>query len=325
MEIELRPLSTGEVLDRTFRLYRAHFGVFVGIAGVAALLETAGNALQIFLFRSELIHGTEPFAADIAAFLGTIVQLLLVLVAASIVFGAITREVMALHHGRTLGIAGAYRAVIGRWFRYVRLAVMWWLASAWPFFLTILLVIVPLVAIPGIAGRTKSILLIRVMAGLCALLMFLIVPLCIWLFCRYALCMPASTVENLGVLKALKRSTVLSKGLRLRIFLLLLVVYVLQMILMVGLMIPMIGFIVNLAHTHGVLPIGAVIYQISIGLVMISLITPIYVVGLALIYIDARIRKEGYDIELMMQRSGGAAGEPAAGAQPGDAAPLAME
>lgn len=323
MEIELRPLSTGEVLDRTFRLYRAHFGVFVGIAGVAALLETAGNALQIFLFRSELIHGTEPFAADIAAFLGTIVQLLLVLVAASIVFGAITREVMALHHGRTLGIAGAYRAVIGRWFRYVRLAVMWWLASAWPFIVATMLVILPL-GVLGATGARKSPLFEGAM-GIWGVVMLLMVPLCIWLFCRYALCMPASTVENLGVLKALKRSTVLSKGLRLRIFLLLLVVYVLQMILMVGLMIPMIGFIVNLAHTHGVLPIGAVIYQISIGLVMISLITPIYVVGLALIYIDARIRKEGYDIELMMQRSGGAVGQPAAGAQPGDAAPLAME
>ena len=46
MRIELRPLSAGEVLDRTFQLYRARFGMFVGIATVAAAIQTAGSALQ---------------------------------------------------------------------------------------------------------------------------------------------------------------------------------------------------------------------------------------------------------------------------------------
>lgn len=319
MEIELRPLSTGEVLDRTFRLYRAQFGAFVGIAGVAALLETAGNAVQTLAIRSAVMNGAQKLDVSLAAGFGTLIQVLLVLVAASVVFAAITREVMALHQGQRLGIAGAYRAVMGRWFRYVRLAVVWWLASGWPFVLVMMLV----VAVPGIAGSTKSPAFVGAIATW-ALLLLVTIPLCIWLFCRYALCMPASTVEDLGVLKSLDRSVKLSKGLRWRIFLLLMVVYVLQMILAVGMMIPIFGFFMNLSHTHGVLPLGAVIYQIAIGFVMIAVITPIYVVGLTLIYIDARIRKEGYDIELMMQRSGGQPSIAVAGAQPGDSAPLAM-
>jgi hypothetical protein len=34
MSTALRPLSTGEVLDRTFVLYRKHFFLFTGIATV---------------------------------------------------------------------------------------------------------------------------------------------------------------------------------------------------------------------------------------------------------------------------------------------------
>ena len=49
MESGLRPLSLGEILDRTAQLYRSHFLVFAGIfslyAGVALVL----NLLQIGL------------------------------------------------------------------------------------------------------------------------------------------------------------------------------------------------------------------------------------------------------------------------------------
>jgi len=47
-----------------------------------------------------------------------------------------------------------------------------------------------------------------------------------------------------------------------------------------------------------------------------ALIGPIYAIGLTLFYYDQRIRKEGYDIEWMMQAAGllpqQTAGEPAA-------------
>src|ERR1700731_1389066 len=33
---ELRPLTTGEVLDRTFFLYRSNFWLYVGLASIAA-------------------------------------------------------------------------------------------------------------------------------------------------------------------------------------------------------------------------------------------------------------------------------------------------
>src|SRR5271169_2385801 len=50
MTTALRPLSTGELLDRTFSLYRSHFGLFVGIFALPHLAvlayQCAGIALQ---------------------------------------------------------------------------------------------------------------------------------------------------------------------------------------------------------------------------------------------------------------------------------------
>src|ERR1051326_3791450 len=41
MATALRPLSTGELLDRTFSLYRSHFGLFVGIFALPYLVVLA--------------------------------------------------------------------------------------------------------------------------------------------------------------------------------------------------------------------------------------------------------------------------------------------
>jgi hypothetical protein len=36
--LDLRPLTLGEILDRTFTLYRSHFVLFIGIAGISQAL-----------------------------------------------------------------------------------------------------------------------------------------------------------------------------------------------------------------------------------------------------------------------------------------------
>ncbi len=51
MTTMLRPLSTGELLDRAFSLYRSHFVLFVGIAAIPQLVllafQVAGSALSL--------------------------------------------------------------------------------------------------------------------------------------------------------------------------------------------------------------------------------------------------------------------------------------
>src|SRR5215469_15249208 len=49
MTTALRPLSTGELLDRTFSLYRSHFGLFVGIFALPHLIVFAFQCLGVAL------------------------------------------------------------------------------------------------------------------------------------------------------------------------------------------------------------------------------------------------------------------------------------
>src|SRR5271155_5233233 len=52
--MELRPLSTGEILDRTFTLYRRNFLLFLGIAAIPHVLVLVLNLVRVSLTFSSL-------------------------------------------------------------------------------------------------------------------------------------------------------------------------------------------------------------------------------------------------------------------------------
>jgi hypothetical protein len=118
---------------------------------------------------------------------------------------------------------------------------------------------------------------------------------------RYSLAIPASVVESLKARKAMKRSVELSKGSRGRIFLLALLILIVEF----GLVLITQGFFIFTAiKNHAVLPVWAQILQQFVGFLTNSFIGPMYATGLTLFYYDQRIRKEGYDIEWMMEAAG---------------------
>jgi uncharacterized membrane protein len=118
---------------------------------------------------------------------------------------------------------------------------------------------------------------------------------------RYSVAVPACVVEDLKARKALRRSIDLSKGSRGRIFLLGLLIFVLQMGLV---LLAQVFFIVVAVKSHGVMPVWVRVLQQIVGFFTNSFIGPMYAIGLALFYYDLRIRKEGFDIEWMMQAAG---------------------
>ena len=312
MRIELRPLSAGEVLDRTFQLYRARFGMFVGIATVAAAIETAGSALQSIGGHWILAHHRSSRIVAIWGSFSTLIGIGITLLSLSVVFAAITRAVIALHREESTGIAQAYREVWPRWFRFVRLSVASGFLSLWPLLLAMGMLVGEIALAPKYRTAQGAGLLTAAF-GFTALEFLVAIPACVWLVCRYALCVAACVNEGTTVGRSLKRSVELSKDLRGRVFLLLLLIYIIQIIFSGTLIAPTLAI---LARSRGHVPLGVTIYQLTIGFIASSLTTPIYAIGLTVIYLDARIRKEGYDIELMMQGAGARA-NPLAGESTG--------
>jgi hypothetical protein len=74
-------------------------------------------------------------------------------------------------------------------------------------------------------------------------------------------------------------------------------------------------FIVAAVKQRGQLPAWAQIIQQIVGFFTNSFIGPMYATGLTLFYYDQRVRKEGFDIEMMMDAAGMTAPSAEAGNQ----------
>src|SRR6476660_2417944 len=119
MSFELRPLSLGELLDRSFTLYRRHFTTFVGImappSAMMLLMSITGQLLPVIARPgavaplSSLNIGV--FVAGVVAMFGLGILYFLVYILA---LGATTAAVSDLYLDHPTTIAGSYARVRGR-------------------------------------------------------------------------------------------------------------------------------------------------------------------------------------------------------------------
>src|ERR1019366_4065450 len=114
METTLRPLTLGEILDRTAQLYRANFLVFAGIFSIYAGVSLVLGLLQIGL-GVMLPKGRGHLLVYSA---GAIEWIILVLLVGATV-AAINRAVAWAHMGETPTIRSAYASTLPRFWRYV--------------------------------------------------------------------------------------------------------------------------------------------------------------------------------------------------------------
>jgi hypothetical protein len=121
-----------------------------------------------------------------------------------------------------------------------------------------------------------------------------------WWMLRWALSIPASLMENLMVHRALKRSSVLTKGGVGRIFVMLLLVGAVMTVIQYAIQIPM---FVLLWKSRGVPTLTTQIVAAFGAFFSGSFVLPIYSIALTLFYYDQRIRKEGYDVEWLMEQA----------------------
>lgn len=307
METSLRPMSLGEILDRTAQLYRTHFALFVGIAAVYAGMLLVLNLIQIGI--TELLKAMHLGAGQqLWVTLGFLAVILpAAVLAAGAAVAANNRAVAWVNLGQPATIRSAYKSILKRIKSYV-----------WLMFLIQVIIYSPFVVIyggmvffmwkvgvfkPGHAQHPDPQAAIMLLGGLTFffLLIAVWVVYAILMGLRYSLAIPASVVESLTARKAMRRSIELSKGSRGRIFMLGLLILVIELILMV---VPLVFLIVVVVKNHMIFPVWAQIVWQFVGFLTNSFIGPMYATGLTLFYYDQRIRKEGYDIEWMMEAAG---------------------
>jgi hypothetical protein len=296
VDIELRPLRLAEILDRIFQLYRARFTLFLGLAGISTILELLWNLMQIAEVRWMTRH---HLARQWATAVSTIPAWAILFAAAALCLAATNRAVAAIYDGEPTSIVKAFAGLRRGWLRYIWVNTLAFFV-AWGSIILVLLAGVMATLLATRAGSLGQANAISLVYGAAALLVLFALPLCLWLTVRYSLAVPACIEEKLGVLRSLKRSVFLTRDTKGRILVLLFIVMAAQGTLVSAFMMPVFALMVR---AHGQASPGMTAYTVAVSALSSVLIKPIYAIGLTLFYYDARVRKEGFDVERMLERS----------------------
>lgn len=301
MTLDLRPLSLGELFDRAFMLYRRHFWLFVGITAIPGVFALLGTLAQIGLQQAALPQAgvqaanpeppVENLFLIVSLFAGMMLALIIYWVVYMIALGATTLAVSEIYVGRGTTIAAVYGRVRGRIGALILLLLLVGLRVFGLGFAGLMIVVF---MVAFLAAFFAPLGVLAGLAGAAAL-----ITVCVVLALRYSLSIPALVLEGLSASDSIKRSVGLTRGRLLQILLLgicaTLVTYA-ALVLFQG---PFFGAALmsgpETATGLWLNVVGAIF-----GTIGTTLTTPFLIIGLALMYYDARVREEALDVELSL-------------------------
>jgi len=309
MESTLRPMSTSQVLDWTFHLYRNNFLLFAGISALPPAVLLLG---QTSAFLLAFIPTPELDSVTSGAFLvvGVVAMVVLYLLALALATGATVYAVSRVHLGHAVKITESYRVIRPVMWRIVRIVITIALRAAGASLLTMgVFVVLPLFfsLMNGRGVNSPLSTIVSWIGGIVLIVAFVVgVIWSIRLYCSYQLAVPTCVLENLRAVDCLKRSRFLSKGKGVqRILLVLFLSAILTYALSLAFSLPLfILMAISFTQKTAALAIPMAIWQYLSGFIAGTLAAPIATIALALLYYDERVRKEAFDLQLMMEAVG---------------------
>jgi hypothetical protein len=312
-QLPLAPLGAGDLIDRAVRLYRRHFFVLIRIAAPPVIVAAGGSVLTAISWRQLMATPNDLSAAIfVLLMLAGLALLIAGYIFSLIVMGGATRNLVThLLWNEPVSARTTYAAVKSRFWGLLLATV---LVMIWIGFISMVtLVIWYVILIVVVFG---AVMLAQVSTNWLAALLGIVGGiatgvLALWFFFflagRVAYVPQAMLVEGKGVFDAFGRSFSLAKGNVRRLMAMALftsfATYSALMILIVPL--SWIGWVSGVALS----PLDQTDWPAwySVGYNVITqtsqiLLAPIWMLGLSLLYVDERVRHEGYDIELMAAR-----------------------
>ena len=311
-QLALAPLGAGDLIDRAVRLYRRHFLTLIRIAAPPVVISAAGSALTTIAFRA---IGATPSSARLLLYLLVVLGGGTVIVAGSlfslIVMGGATRNLVAhLLWDEPVSFRSTYRAVKSRFWGLLWasfLVGVWLIFCAWLSFMGFYLVFALLLLLAVAIGQllpSWTIAVVSVFGSIVAIVLALI--LFFLLAGRMAYVPQAMLVEGRTVGSAIGRSFSLASGNIRRLMAMTLFTFFATYSALALLIIPLGWY--GWVNGVDVSPFGTewpAWYSIGYEVILQCshiLLAPIWMLGLSLLYVDERVRHEGYDIELMAAR-----------------------
>jgi hypothetical protein len=311
-ELALAPLGAGDLIDRAVRLYRRHFLTLIRIAAPPVLVSALGSTITTIAWRELTATPNElQMVLYVLMLLGGILIIICGSLFSVIVMGGSTRTLVAhLLWNEPVTARATYRAVKSRFWGLLGASVMvaLWLGFAaflgfMAFYMIAAVVWLGALAfasmlsgwVAGIVGGLGTV--IAIVSGL--ILFFFLAG-------RMAYVPQAMLVEGKAVFPAISRSFSLASGNVRRLMAMTLFTFFGTYSALMLLMIPLgwFGYLngVDLSPFGSTWPTWyAIGYEVILQCSHIML-APIWMLGFSLLYVDERVRHEGYDIELMAAR-----------------------
>ncbi len=280
---ELRARSLGEMIDAAIKIVGNNAKILMPMAALMVLPFQLVAATATISAQDDVKTLTEGKATRISnATLGALgASGLLGLLGAVVVTGALTWFIAEYYVGRTPKAAAAVTFGLRRTPTTI--------GSYFLSFLVSMVAAIPAIVVGAIGIATDAVLLI-VLAGILFFVAFF------WIFIRLSCAVPAIIVERLGAAAALKRSFGLVKGYFWK---------VLGTLLVTNLLIGIVAGVISAIITGILGALGGgnkgfeFVWQALGGTVAAAITTPVSAAVAVLLYMDLRIRKEGFDLEVL--------------------------
>ena len=306
--VPLRPLGLGEVLDGALGYIRAHPRVVLGASAIVAVIsQIVQVVLQLVVTSSAAGLGGSPdlaqvtglvAGAGVTGFVGAIITLVATAVLTGVLMVVISRSVL----GAPVDPGEVWRAARPRVPGVLGVAVLVALIA---------LGILVVGALPGLLLLAVDGVLGGVVIGIGVLAAIVVV---VWLSVSWSLATPAYVLEGVGVTEALRRSWFLVTGRFWPVFGIQLLGGIIAAVIAAVIALPFqfIATALGVASSNGdpasitSLP---VLLISAIGAIIATTLTTPFQAGVSgLLYVDQRMRREGFDIELQRAAVGGGGG-----------------
>lgn len=314
-QLEIVPLGAGDLVDRAVRFYRKNFRTLIMIAAPPVFIGTLFSVAWTYLGR-ELFSatGADPDERVFYYFFkgsGTVLILIVELIATLVVMGGASRNfVRHLLFGEPITFGETYRNSAKRIGSLVVSSTVIVLLLG---FIGLILfyfgLLIAALLIMLVAYLFSSIPIIAVLLGVALGLGVAFVTL--WLFflvaSRLAYVPQVMLVEGQGAFAAIGRSASLASGNVRRLMALFLFSIVATYSALALLYVPLGWYawangVEIMTFNSQLLPAWYEVAYSVIGQISFILLSPVWTIGLCLLYVDERVRSEGYDIELMAAR-----------------------
>jgi hypothetical protein len=310
-DLHLVPLGAGDLIDRAVRLYRRHLFVLLRIAAPPVVVTAVGWVLWTVGTRE--VASTSSTAGLVFYVLLLIAALVIIVgghLFSLIVMGGASRNLVThLLWNEPVLVSSTYAAVRSRFWSLLGatiLVVMWLSLSVsvgfFGFYVVVIALGAGMVGLNALAAPMWLIIIVGAVGGLGATVVFL------WLFFfmagKVAYVPQVLLVEGKRVFESVSRSFSLAKGnvrrLMAMTFFITFATYSALMLLVIPL--GWYGYLKGIDPSPWNAPQWPAWYAIAYSVVeplSSILLTPVWMLAMSLLYVDERVRHEGYDIELM--------------------------